>query len=122
MVPVWGVLQFVLSKLTDAGETVPSVRSFDDNATLTVLPPPGLLSSTTVKVVDPPASVVTRPDVGVTVMPAGASDSGHSSRSLVEKGLTARPSAGPSSAASRTQSPPRPVMLVEAKARAPVIS
>ena len=69
MVTVWGVLQFVLSKLTDAGETVPSVRAFDDNATLTVLPPPGLLSSTTVKVVDPPASVVTRPDVGVTVMP-----------------------------------------------------
>ena len=50
-------------------ETVPSVRSLEVRPMLTLLPP-GEVLRTTVNVAVPPLSVVTRPDVGVTVMPA----------------------------------------------------
>src|SRR5436190_22027942 len=84
---------------------------------LTLLPP-GEASSFTVNVAVPQFSVVTRPEVGVTVIPAARLD-GHCVSTLVENGLTGR--ANPFSwidDASSTQSPPRPVMLVEANTRA----
>ena len=60
-----------LLKTTLAGPTVPSVRSLLETPTVTLAV--GWLVSTTVKVAWPPASVVTRPEVGVTVMPAASS-------------------------------------------------
>ena len=55
-------------KVTLAGLTVPSVVSFE--LTPIVTSAVGCEFSTTVNVAVPPASVVVRPDVGVTVMPA----------------------------------------------------
>src|SRR6266850_7282039 len=55
--------------VSDAGETVPSVRS--ELLRPMVTSAVGMDVRTTVKVPVPPASVVTRPDVGVTVTPAG---------------------------------------------------
>src|SRR5438874_39331 len=89
MVTVCGVFQLVWSKKRKAGETVPSVVSLDERLKITLFPPPGLLSRTAVKVAVPPASVVTRPDVGLIVMPAARLD-GHCVSTLVENGLTGR--------------------------------
>ena len=55
--------------VSDAGATVPSVVSLLDRAIITSAL--GWVSSTTVKSAVPPASVVIKPMIGVTVMPAG---------------------------------------------------
>ena len=65
-----GVLQLTAVKLRLVGLTVPSVRSELESPTATLLV--GWLVSTTVNAAVPPASVVTRPEVGVTVMPAAS--------------------------------------------------
>ena len=70
-VTVCAVLQLAAVKVRLAGETVPSVVSLLDRAIVTSAV--GWLPSTTVKVAVPPASVVTRPLVGSTVMPAASS-------------------------------------------------
>ena len=67
-VTVCAVLQLAAVKVRLAGETVPSVVSLQDRAIVTSAV--GWLSSMTVKVAVPPASVVIRPLVGLTVMPA----------------------------------------------------
>src|SRR4051812_9857691 len=87
IVTVCGAFQLVLLKVNVAGETVPSVRSLEVRPMLTLLPP-GEVLSTTVNVAVPPFSVVTSPDVGLTVMPAARVD-GHWFNNRVEKGLTA---------------------------------
>ena len=65
---VCGVFQLALVKVTLAALTVPSVGSFEIKPIVTSAV--GCEFSTTVKVAVPPASVVVKPDVGVTVMPA----------------------------------------------------
>src|SRR2546426_7396139 len=67
-VTVCATFQFAVVNVSDAGATVPSVRSFDDNPTVTFAV--GWLVKTTVNVAAPPASVVVNPDVGFTVIPA----------------------------------------------------
>src|SRR5207249_12265951 len=67
-VTVCGVFQSDAVNLIEAGDTVPSVRSELDNGMVTSAV--GCVSSTTVNVALPPASVVARPAVGLTVMPA----------------------------------------------------
>ena len=67
-VTVCGTFQFALVKVRLAGLTVPSVVSLELRPIVTSAV--GCVFSTTVKVAVPPASVVVRPDVGVTVMPA----------------------------------------------------
>src|SRR5438045_6585634 len=67
-VTVWGVLQFAVVNVRLAGATVPSARlplvtGITTSAT-------GWLVNRTVNVAVPPASVVTRPAVGATVIPA----------------------------------------------------
>src|SRR5437867_1431670 len=59
--------QFADVKVIEAGATVRSVRSLDDNPIVTFAV--GWLVKTTVNVAVPPASVVVSPDVGVTVIP-----------------------------------------------------
>src|SRR5262249_60982387 len=65
---VCATFQFPVVNVSEAGATVPSVRSLDVSPidTLAV----GWLVSTTVNVAVPPASVVVSPDVGFTAMPA----------------------------------------------------
>ena len=67
-VTVCGTFQFAVVKVRLAGLTVPSVVSLELSPMVTSAV--GWVFSTTVKVAVPPASVVVRPDVGVTVMPA----------------------------------------------------
>src|SRR5262245_39236730 len=69
-VTVWAVFQFAAVKLTDTGDTVPSAVLELDRPIVTSAV--GWLVSTTVNVAVPPASVVTRPDVGLTVIPAAS--------------------------------------------------
>src|SRR5437667_12138491 len=64
---VCGVSQLAGVKVRLDAETVPSVRSELDRLIETLAV--GALFSTTVKLAVPPASVVDRPDVGVTVTP-----------------------------------------------------
>ena len=68
-VTVWGTSQSPGVNIRVEVATVPSERSLDENPTETSAE--GWESRTTVKPSVPPASVVTRPEVGVTVMPAG---------------------------------------------------
>src|SRR3982750_1546188 len=120
IVTVCGTFQLVLLNNRLAGETGPSATLLGERPMVTAFPPPppGLLLSWTVNVAVPPFSVVTRPEVGVTVMPAGRLP-GPWVKSLGGKGETGRAGLAPADAASSTQSPPRPVMLVEANTRAP---
>ena len=67
-VTVCGVFQFAFVKVTLAGLTVPSTVLLELRPIVTSAV--GCEFSTTVKVAVPPASVVVRPEVGVTVMPA----------------------------------------------------
>ena len=67
-VTVWAVFQLAAVKVRLAGETVPSAVLPDERPIVTLAV--GCELSTTVKVAVPPASVVVRPDVGVTVSPA----------------------------------------------------
>ena len=71
IVTVCGVAQSVEVKVREAGETVPSVASEELSPMLTLAA--GWELRFTVKVACPPDSVVTSPEVGVTVMPAGTS-------------------------------------------------
>jgi len=72
-VTVCGVFQLAVVKVTLAGETVPSVVSLllSPMVTLSV----DGVSSTMVKLSVPPHSVVTSPEMGLTVMPGGPSSS-----------------------------------------------
>ena len=70
-VTIFGMFQLVGVNESAAGETAHSVVSLDETAINTL--PVGWLLSTTVNVALPPASVVTSPDVGVTVIPAVSS-------------------------------------------------
>ncbi len=67
-VTVCAVFQFAGVNITEAGATVPSVKSLDESpiATLAV----GWLVSAIVNVAVPPPSVVVRPEIGITVIPA----------------------------------------------------
>ncbi len=67
-VTVCATFQFAVVNVTLAGATVPSVRSFDDNPTVTFAV--GCVFKTTVNVAAPPTSVVVSPAGGVTVIPA----------------------------------------------------
>src|SRR6266446_341765 len=67
-VTVCATFQFAVVKVSDAGATVPSVRSLDDNPIVTFAD--GWAFKTTVNVAVPPASVVVSPEVGFTVIPA----------------------------------------------------
>lgn len=70
-VACWGVLQFALVNVNEGGATVPSEVSLEESPIVTSAV--GWLSSTIVKFWADPASVVTRPDVGFTVIPATSS-------------------------------------------------
>ena len=72
-VTVWLVFQFAVVNVSEAGETVPSVVSLDDNPRVTFAV--GGAASRTVNVAVPPASVVTRPLVGAITKPATLSSS-----------------------------------------------
>ena len=67
-VTAWDVLQFAAVKVTLAGETVPSLVSLELRPIVTSAV--GWVFRTTVNVAVPPASVVVRPLVGLTVIPA----------------------------------------------------
>ena len=67
-VTVCAVFQLAGVNVSDAGATVPSVRSQELSPTVTSAV--GWVLSTTVNVAVPPASVVTSPATGFTVMPA----------------------------------------------------
>jgi len=69
-VTVWGEDQLDLVKMSLEGATVPSLMLFENRGMVTSAV--GLVLSTTVKEAVPPDSVVTSPEVGLTVMPAGA--------------------------------------------------
>ena len=84
-VTVWAVRALAGVKVRLFGETVPSVVSLLERATVTVAV--GTVLRATVKVAVPPASVVVRPEVGVTVKPCGFSPS-----STVPSQLLSRPS------------------------------
>src|ERR1043166_9932 len=64
----WGTFQFAAVNVRPAGATRPSVGSALESPIETLAV--GWLVSTTVNDAVPPASVVTRPATGVTVMPA----------------------------------------------------
>ena len=66
-VTVWAVLQLPGVKVREPEETVPSVVSLEAMAMVTLAV--GAESSTTSKLAVPPASVVVRPLVGLTLMP-----------------------------------------------------
>src|ERR1043166_2422032 len=70
-VTVWGVLQSAAVNVRLAGAAGASAASLEPTATATSAV--GWLVSTTVNVAVPPASVVTSPVVGETVMPAASS-------------------------------------------------
>ena len=72
MVTVCSVLQLAGVKVKEEGETVPSVASLLDRPIVTSAV--GSEVKTTVKVDVPPASVVVRPEVGLTVTPAADPD------------------------------------------------
>ena len=65
------MLQLPVVNVTEPGDTVPSLGSLE--LTLTVTFAVGCVSRTTVKVSKPPASVVIKPLVGFTVIPAVSS-------------------------------------------------
>ena len=67
-VTFWGTFQLALVNVMLPCETVPSLTL--PEKTITVTLSVGWLSSTMVNSAAPPASVVTRPDVGATVIPA----------------------------------------------------
>src|SRR5437762_528390 len=67
-VTVCATFQFAVVNVSDTGDTVPSVMSFDDNPIVTFAV--GWVCRTTVNVAVPPVSVVVSPDVGFTVIPA----------------------------------------------------
>jgi hypothetical protein len=67
-VTVCGVFQLADVKVKLAGATVPSVASLELSPIVTSAV--GCVLSTTVKLAVPPASLVTRPEVGLTVIPA----------------------------------------------------
>src|SRR5258706_360530 len=67
-VTVCATFQLAVVNVSEAGATVPSVRSLDDSPIVTFAV--GWLFRTTVNVAAPPASVVVSPDVGFTVIPA----------------------------------------------------
>ena len=69
-VTVRGVFQLPVVNVRLAGLTVPSVVSLEVRPMVTSAV--GCDANTTVKVAVPPASVVVRPKVGVTVMPASS--------------------------------------------------
>ena len=69
-VTVRGTLQLPVVKVTLAGETVPSVTSLLDSPTVTSAV--GRLVRTIVNVAVPPASLVVRPEVGLTVIPTAS--------------------------------------------------
>lgn len=69
-VTVCATFQFTLVKVSEAGETVPSVVSLEASGTVTS--PCGWRPSFTVKVAVAPRSLVARPEVGVTTKPAGS--------------------------------------------------
>ena len=69
-VTVCGWFQLDAANVTLAGETTPSVRSLLEIPIVT--PATGWLWSVIANVAVPPASVVTSPDIGVTVMPAAS--------------------------------------------------
>src|SRR6266478_5196516 len=64
-VTVCATFQFAVVNVSDTGATVPSVRSLDDNPTVTFAV--GWLVRTTVNVAVPPASGVVSHDVALTV-------------------------------------------------------
>jgi hypothetical protein len=64
------VFQLTVVKVTLFGETLPSVGSLLESGIVTVAV--GCLFSTMVNVAVPPASVVVKPEVGVTVTPAAS--------------------------------------------------
>src|SRR5689334_2820549 len=65
---VWGTLQLAGVNVRLGAETAPSVRSLEATGMTTFAV--GWLLSTTAKLAAPPASVVTRPAVGATWIPA----------------------------------------------------
>ncbi len=67
-VTIFGISASATVKVSEEGETVPSVRS--ELLRSMVTSEVGTEVRATVKVAVPPASEVTRPDVGVTVTPA----------------------------------------------------
>src|SRR5881396_1927902 len=67
-VTVCATFQFAVVNVSDTGDTVPSVKSLDDNPIETLAV--GWVFRTTVNVAVPPASVVVSPEVGFTVIPA----------------------------------------------------
>ena len=66
-VTVCGVLQFAGVNVRLPGEATPSLRLLEETGIVTLAE--GADSSTTVKVALPPASVVVKREVGLTVMP-----------------------------------------------------
>ena len=66
-VTVWATFQLAIVKVTELGATVPSVVSLLVRPMLTLAA--GWVVSRIVNVEEPPASVVTRPLVGVTMIP-----------------------------------------------------
>src|SRR5207247_1440386 len=62
------VFQFAGVNVTEAGGTVPSVKSLDESPIVTFAV--GWLASAIVNVAVPPPSVVVSPEVGMTVIPA----------------------------------------------------
>src|SRR5437667_94363 len=67
-VTVCAAFQLAGVNVTEAGATVPSVRSLDESPIVTFAV--GWVRSTTVNVAVPPDSVVVRPEVGATAIPA----------------------------------------------------
>src|SRR5260370_1432787 len=68
---VWAVFQLAEVNVRLAGDTVPSAVLLDDRPMVTFAV--GCELRTTVNVAVPPASVVIKPEVGVTVIPAVSS-------------------------------------------------
>src|SRR5260221_3946209 len=67
-VAVCATFQFAVVNVSEAGATVPSVRSFDDNPIVTLAV--GWVLRTTVNVAVPPASVVVKHEIVLNVNPA----------------------------------------------------
>src|SRR5438093_1100013 len=70
-VTVCATFQFAAVNVSEAGATVPSVRSLDDSAIVTLAA--DWLRKANVHVAVPPASVGVSPDVGLPVIPATSS-------------------------------------------------
>ncbi len=71
IVTVWFVLQFDGVKVRVEGETAPSAGLLEVSAMVTLAV--GFEFSLTVNVAEPPASVVIKPLIGETIMPASSS-------------------------------------------------